>query len=149
MDQEEKDRLANEIRALGERATPIRLQVLHHLRQAARALSHAEVEERIEQQADRVTLYRTLDWLVAKGLAHRSMDEHRVARYSPSVGSQLMHEGHAHFECDHCGKVYCLDEVTPVSPRLPQGYKARDVQLFVHGACSVCASEAKQAKPGN
>ncbi|HEY9381406.1 MAG TPA: transcriptional repressor [Burkholderiales bacterium] len=139
MDRSTRQALADEIRALGERATPARLQVLQQLREAERAMTHAEIEASLQGAAgDRVTLYRTFDWLVDKGLAHRATDEHRVARYSASSGKQLAHTGHAHFLCDDCGKVYCLDRVAPTRPRLPNGFRARDVALSVRGSCSAC-----------
>lgn len=143
MKKQDSETLAEEIRALGERVTSARLEVLYHLRQAKRALSHSDMEERFDRHVDRVTLYRTLDWLVEKKLAHRSMDKQRIARYSPSVGPAIEHESHAHFECDDCGKVFCLERVTPTRPRLPNGFRARDVELSVHGSCSACAGSSR------
>ncbi len=64
------------LQTLGQRVTPARLAVLATLLDSPRALSHHDVEVRIgakSEHFDRVTLYRVLEWLVAQGLAHKSL----------------------------------------------------------------------------
>lgn len=127
------------IRATGSRATPARIDVLGILLKADRALSHAEIEASLAgRQVDRVTIYRALDWLVESGLAHRIADRHRVFRFS-AAGAAGHHDEHAHFSCERCGRVYCLEDLAAVSPAgLPAGFKATHIDLSLRGECADC-----------
>ena len=87
---------------------------------------------------DRVTLYRVLDWLVAQGLAHRIAGLDRVWRYSIAADA---HEGHAHFQCNHCGKVVCLSGIGERRVPLPPGFRSERVELTVKGLCAQCADQ--------
>jgi len=112
------------IRGTGARLTRPRVEVLATLLAAEQALSHHELEERIDRSfdIDRVTIYRVLDWLTAQGLAHRIAGDDRVRRFNAAGHA---HEGaHAHFQCERCGTVLCLDEFSadPVV-RLPRGFR--------------------------
>jgi Fur family ferric uptake transcriptional regulator len=127
------------IRALGARVTPARLAVLCLLEGAERALSHHDVGAALAgSDIDRVTLYRVLDWLVESGLAHRVTDAQRVFRYSLAAPGAPAHDHHAHFRCEDCGKVFCLDDVQIAQPALPKGFSAKLVALSVTGQCAHC-----------
>jgi Fur family ferric uptake transcriptional regulator len=133
--------IADEIRASGARATPVRIRALCLLRAAAAPLSHAEAEAAIRQEfgddnLDRVTLYRVLDWLVASGFAYKTVDAQRLTRFAPVAPGA--HGEHTHFRCDGCGKVFCLDSPPPPPPTLPQGFRLAGVAMDVHGYCDHC-----------
>lgn len=132
--------LSRLLRARGARVTPARLRVLALLRAAPRALSHHDVEQALDDgtPVDRVTLYRVLDWLVEQGLAHKVADEQRVYRFSAATQDGVPHSAHAHFVCDDCGKVFCLDDVPLTPPRLPAGFASTQVDYAVHGHCAAC-----------
>ncbi|MDE2583890.1 MAG: transcriptional repressor [Betaproteobacteria bacterium] len=134
------------IRSAGARATPARIQVLALLRQTPGALTHLEVERRLGPLAgDRVTLYRTLDWLVSAGLAHKTTDAARVFRYA-ATGSAVTHGAHAHFHCADCGQVFCLETAAPPPPALPAGFQLQRVAIDVHGQCPGCAESQPSAE---
>jgi Fur family ferric uptake transcriptional regulator len=131
---------ADRIRATGARATPARVHILDLLQNADRALSHADIEQQLGRaHLDRVTIYRVLDWLVSSGLAHRVADESRVFRFSLADETRSMHRTHAHFRCDSCSRVFCLDDVHPPQPRLPRGFVTDCVDLSIRGKCAECA----------
>ena len=122
----------------GARVTTTRVRVLAALMASGQALSHHDVEGCFGSgEMDRVTLYRVLDWLVAQGLAHRVAGADRVWRYSVL---REVHDQHAHFECNSCGKVVCLGEVSASRLRLPvpRGYRSEAVELTVKGHCAQC-----------
>jgi len=130
---------AARVRATGARVTPARIGVLAALLQRAEALSHHELETALAADAvDRVTLYRVLDWLVAQGLAHRISSADRAWRFT---AADRRHDAHAHFHCNRCGKVSCLDEVK--APRLPaampSGFRAEGLEVTVKGVCASCS----------
>ena len=126
------------LRATGERVTRPRVTILAALLASDRALSHHEVEKRVNRALgiDRVTVYRVLDWLSAHGLAHKIAGEDRVWRYN---AAEHAHRSHAHFQCERCGSVICLDEPHPsLRVRVPRGFVSHEVALTVKGRCAAC-----------
>jgi Fur family ferric uptake transcriptional regulator len=133
---------AERIRALGARATPARVAVMRLLDAADRALSHHDIEAALQGHGfDRVTLYRVLDWMVESGLAHRVTDAQRVFRFSVAAIDAPAHDRHAHFRCEDCGKVFCLDDVPVTRPALPAGFSSSAVALSITGHCGHCHRE--------
>jgi Fur family ferric uptake transcriptional regulator len=128
---------ADLLRAAGVRVTPGRVRVLEALAAAAQPLSHADLESLLPD-ADRVTLYRVLDSLVACGLALKAVDARGVFRFSAS-GAQREHGGHVHFRCTGCGGVFCLKAAPPPPPKLPRGFRLAEVDYDVRGTCAQCA----------
>lgn len=121
----------------GARATRARIDVLAVLLASPDALSHHDVERRLPRghDIDRVTLYRVLDWLTARNLAHKVSGDDRVWRFSsasPGGGA------HAHFQCSDCGRVVCLEQARVPAIPLPQGFRPADVEVTVKGTCDAC-----------
>jgi len=129
------------LRAADGRRTPARLAVLEILLGSAAALSHHEIEKAVEQRGldvDRVTLYRVLDWLVERDLAHRIAAEDRVWRFN--AVDRLQAGDHAHFHCTRCGQIVCLDGPDSTTAfALPKGYQPERTEITVHGRCPRCA----------
>lgn len=123
----------------GGRVTRTRVAVLEALLAADMPLTHDDVGAALTARGithDRVTLYRTLDWLVDAGVAHKMAGDDRTRRFGVAVGGS--HE-HAHFHCDRCGKVMCLEGLQPaVAVNLPGGYQLDRAELVLHGACPSC-----------
>ena len=128
------------LRAADGRLTPARLAVLEILLDSAAALSHHEIEDAIEQRGldvDRVTLYRVLDWLVERGVAHRIAAEDRVWRFN--AVDRVLGGDHAHFHCTRCGQIVCLEGPdSTVAFALPTGYEPERTEITVHGRCPRC-----------
>lgn len=127
------------IAACGGRVTRTRVAVLEALQASAHPLTHEEVGGALaaaNEAHDRVTLYRTLDWLVAQGLAKRLAGGDRAWRFE-AVSRGDHH--HAHFHCDRCGQVMCLESLRPAfAVALPDGYRLDRAELVFHGACAEC-----------
>jgi Fur family ferric uptake transcriptional regulator len=134
---------AEHIRRRGARATPARIRVLRLLRETPTPLSHAEIEARLEDGGapDRVTLYRVLDWLVDNGFAHKNADAGRVFRFSAASPGE--HATHAHFRCERCGGVYCLEASPPTAPALPPGFSLTRVDFDLRGTCARCSPDQR------
>ncbi|NMG73849.1 Fur family transcriptional regulator [Aromatoleum diolicum] len=130
---------ANLIASCGGRVTRTRIAVLEILQHSQRSLNHDDIAAALAADGlphDRVTLYRTLDWLVEQGLAHRIIGPDRARRFKAGgeTGSQ-----HAHFHCDRCGHVLCLESIkTDERFELPAGYRPERAELVFHGTCPDC-----------
>lgn len=134
-------RAEESLRNAGHRVTRPRVRVLGALMGAPHPLSHQELCDRLEraEHIDRVTLYRVLEWLTERHLAHRVLGEDRVWRYGMQ-DSGAAHQ-HAHFKCNACGQVFCLDELnTAYAVSVPAGYLAKEIELTIKGRCAQCAA---------
>jgi Fur family transcriptional regulator, ferric uptake regulator len=125
------------LRKTGERITEPRVRVLAALMQARNPVSHHELEAELAP-IDKVTLYRVLEWLVARQIAHRVSGGDRIWRFGVA---DPRHEQHAHFECSHCSKVVCLADVPSrsLAVSVPRGYRLEGLELTAKGLCIDCA----------
>ena len=127
------------IQASGQRATPVRSAVLSILMETDAALSHSEILDRLQAlgEFDRVTVYRVLDWLVEHGLLHKVAGAGRAWRFR-LTRNETMHR-HAHFQCNRCGKIFCLPDVQPVLPKkVPASFSVESIELNLKGICDDC-----------
>jgi len=120
----------------------MRLDVLRILMDDHQPLSAPQIMERFGEKVDRVTLYRTVNTLTSKRLLHRVRGDDQVWRYGIGHAADARHE-HAHFVCDECGTVECLDDTPAPQPKakskgIRPGYKVDYSELLVHGTCRDC-----------
>jgi Fur family transcriptional regulator, ferric uptake regulator len=114
--------------------SPIRIEVLNLLLEASIPLLLKEIESKTDKSHDRVTMYRTLKLLEAKGLIHRIPLADNHSAYGINPGNN----NHLHFHCTDCNTVYCMPQV-PVQPfELPHGFQSHDTNLLVNGICETC-----------
>ena len=105
------------------------------------ALAHADIEKKLGDRYDRVTIYRTLQVFVDKGLIHAIPTKDNSIRYAlckDECASGHHHDHHIHFVCKSCDNTYCLDEVVTPSVKLPKGYTINQVEMVVSGICQAC-----------
>jgi Fur family ferric uptake transcriptional regulator len=121
--------------------TASRKKILQLFLQQHGALAHADLEIRTEEKFDRVTIYRTLQTFVDKGIIHTIPTSDNSVRYAlcKDECSEGHHQDHhVHFVCDNCGNTYCLDDVVTPDIKLPKGYTAAHVEVLVRGICKKC-----------
>ncbi len=107
-----------------------------------RALSHPEIETLLNQEVDRVTLYRTLHAFEEHGLVHTVLDANGGMKYAfcgASCSRKAHRDSHLHFECEKCKSTECLNQISIEVPLLPEGYSANKIHFLVTGVCSKCA----------
>src|ERR1700722_12672562 len=115
-----------------------RRRILELFLQHEGALSHGDIEKKAGEKFDRVTVYRTLQAFVEKGLIHSIPTPDNSIRYAlcKEEGSGGQHrDDHVHFICNNCGITVCLDDVVVPAIRLPRGYVAQQVEMLVSGVC--------------
>lgn len=122
--------------------TESRKKILHHFLDSNGALAHADIESKSGTEFDRVTIYRTLQTFVEKGIIHTIPTADNSVRYAlckDECSAGHHHDDHVHFMCDECGTTYCLDHVTVPKVILPEGFKAVQKDLVVSGLCNKCS----------
>lgn len=106
------------------------------------ALAHGDIEKKAGEKFDRVTVYRTLQTFLEKGIIHAIPTADNAIRYAlckDNCSEGHHHDHHIHFVCHHCGKTYCLDDVVTPDLKLPSGYLTEQVEVVVQGICKTCS----------
>jgi Fur family ferric uptake transcriptional regulator len=137
---------ADRLAAAGERVTRQRLLVADALASARRQVTAQDLYDRLRRldpRIGRATVFRTLEALVAAGVARRLEQDGHVYGY---VACRPEH--HHHLACDRCGRVEEIGEgyITPVAQRLAaeHGFQIDDARLDFYGLCARCAAEVRQ-----
>ena len=139
MPEAQKRRIRRTLAAHKLRNTKCRTAVLRQFMKNDKALSHSELEKTLKE-FDRVTIYRTINSFLEKGLIHRVPDNSGTMRYAlcPHNCSPEEHQhDHVHFQCNVCGTTQCLNQPVP-EISLPEGYLKEEVNFLVEGICKNC-----------
>ncbi|MBK5270841.1 MAG: transcriptional repressor [Bacteroidia bacterium] len=121
--------------------TGSRKKILQLFFEQVGALAHGDIEKKAGEKFDRVTIYRTLQTFVDKGIIHTIPTADNSIRYAlckDDCSEGHHHDHHIHFVCNNCGNTYCLDDVVTPDIRLPKGYSAGHVEVVVEGICKNC-----------
>lgn len=121
--------------------TDSRRAVLEAFLQTDNALCHQDIERDTNDRFDRVTIYRTLQTFIDKGIVHTIPSADSGTRYAlcrENCSEGHHHDNHVHFICDECGRTSCLDDVAIPSVSLPKGYKLGKIDMVVNGVCPEC-----------
>lgn len=107
------------------------------------ALAHQDIEIACKEKYDRVTIYRTLQTFLEKGIIHTIPSSDNITRYAlcndDCIETGHHHDNHVHFTCDTCGKTICLDQTEVPAVHLPKGFRAHQINMIVSGVCKSCA----------
>lgn len=123
--------------------TASREKILHLFLEQSGALAHGDIEKRAGEKFDRVTVYRTLQTFVEKGIIHTIPTADNSVRYAlckDNCEAGHHHDQHIHFVCSQCGQTFCLDDVVTPEIKLPQGYSTEHIEVVVNGICRECTA---------
>jgi Fur family ferric uptake transcriptional regulator len=118
-----------------------RRQILEFFLQQDGALSHSDIEKKAGGKFDRVTVYRTLQAFLEKGLIHSIPTADNSIRYAlckDDCSGGHHRDDHVHFICNTCGNTMCLEDVTIPPIKLPGGFVTEQVEMLVSGVCKNC-----------
>jgi Fur family ferric uptake transcriptional regulator len=119
-----------------------RRKILELFLQQDGALSHSDIEKKAGEKFDRVTVYRTLQAFLEKGLIHSIPTPDNSIRYAlckDDCSGGQHHDDHVHFICNTCGNTVCLEDVTVPAIKLPRGYIPQQTEVLVSGVCKSCS----------
>ena len=118
--------------------TESRRKILELFRLTNGALAHADIETKTGEHFDRVTIYRTLQTFVEKGIIHTIPTVDNSVLYAlckDQCSEGHHHDNHVHFICDDCGTAYCLENISIPEVKLPAGFKQSQTDVLVSGVC--------------
>ena len=121
--------------------TESRSKILELFLQQQGALAHADIEKKSGAGFDRVTVYRTLQTFVEKGIIHTIPTVDNSILYAlckDECTEGHHHDHHVHFVCKECGNTICLEDITVPDIKLPAGYQVTQVEVVVNGVCKDC-----------
>ncbi len=133
--------LADILKRNGLSVTASRTKILGLFLDAAGALAHADIEKNTDGAFDRVTVYRTLQTFVEKGIIHQIPTTDNSILYAlckQDCEEGRHHDNHVHFVCNQCVKTFCLDEVVVPEVKLPKGFTPSEASMIVSGVCMDC-----------
>ena len=121
--------------------TQTRLDILSMFYKTQGALAHGSIEKAGSKNFDRVTIYRTLQTFVEKGIIHTIPTADNAVLYALckehcSEGDH--HDNHVHFICHRCGHTYCLDKISTPQISLPKGFRVSQTNVVIDGVCDKC-----------
>lgn len=119
------------------RATAIRIKALCLLITNEKAFSISEIEEHLDE-ADRVTIYRTLNSFVEVGLVSKVLNNKGVTCYFYKGDEHQEKSTHPHLHCKSCNKVICLPEYPDSYFKTLNDYQAEHIPILLEGECQNC-----------
>jgi Fur family ferric uptake transcriptional regulator len=122
--------------------TASREKILNLFLEQTGALAHGDIEKKAGEKFDRVTVYRTLQTFVEKGIIHTIPTADNSIRYAlckDDCAEGHHHDQHIHFVCTKCDNTYCLDDIVTPDIKLPKGYSSSHIEVVVEGVCKKCA----------
>jgi len=126
----------------GLRMTNSRSAIIDIFCAADAAIGHAELEDAlVEEDFDRVTIYRTINTFLDKGIIHKVMDGSGVGKFalcSAKCDEHEHHDDHVHFSCLACGNTTCMEDLMVPNIHLPKGYEIKEANLLLKGICGNC-----------
>ncbi|HEX4851891.1 MAG TPA: transcriptional repressor [Puia sp.] len=121
--------------------TGSRVKILNLFLERKGALAHGDIEKKFGGSFDRVTIYRTLQTFLDKGIIHSIPTADNSVQYAlckDECSAGHHHDHHVHFICNQCGVTVCLDDVHIPIVKLPNGFTSTQVQMIVSGICNDC-----------
>jgi len=105
------------------------------------ALAHGDIEKKAGEKFDRVTVYRTLQTFVEKGIIHTIPTTDNSIRYAlckNNCSEGHHHDDHVHFICLQCGATLCLEDVVVPEIKIRKGFSINEIEVVVKGICLDC-----------
>lgn len=89
---------------------------------------------------DRTTFYRSFKTLEEHNIIHKIVIDGQTVKYA--LDDATTHSStHAHFYCNECHTVTCLDDVPVQRYQLPDGYSESETDVLIKGICPTCQNE--------
>ena len=118
--------------------TSCREGIIEIIMSANNALSENEIRERLEGNYDRTTFYRSFKTLEKHKIIHKIVVDNQLVKYALD-NSITNKKEHAHFYCNKCEQVRCMEIITMPEFELPSGYNVTETEFIIKGLCDQCS----------
>ncbi|MBD5285054.1 MAG: transcriptional repressor [Bacteroides sp.] len=124
----------------GIKPTANRILVLKELVRSTHPVNLADLEMTLAPM-DKASIFRVLELFSEKDIIHVIEDGSRSLKYELCHGKDhhSISDQHAHFYCEKCGSVYCLDDVRLPDINIPAEYTVKSINLMFKGICPKCS----------
>lgn len=131
--------MENILTSRGVRPTANRMLVLKELERSSHPINLADLEMSLYPM-DKASIFRVLELFSKNEIIHVIEDGSRSLKYELCHGEEhhSVSDQHAHFYCEKCGSVECLEGFELPSINLPEKYSVNSVNLMLKGICSRC-----------
>jgi Fur family ferric uptake transcriptional regulator len=123
------------------RSTPTKEAVISVLNASRKAMSQDAIEQKVEIEIDRATVYRVLNQFCEDGTVHKIVADDGKQYFAVCKkcdDQQLpLPANHFHFRCTSCQTIECLPAAIHFS--LPDTYKVEKYNCVLIGTCKDCA----------
>ena len=112
---------------------------MKELKGAQGPVSLGDLEERLYPM-DKASIFRVLELFAGKELIHVIEDGSRSQKYEVCHGHShhTIQDQHVHFYCEHCGQVYCFEDITAPAVKLPADFEVKSLNYMLKGVCPRC-----------
>ena len=102
-------------------------------------LCHEQIEKRLPEKIDRVTIYRILQGFCDEGKVHKIIDQDGKTCYAlcHNCTAKNHRDDHPHFHCIIYDRITCIEKPV-IRQTLPPGFRAVTTDLFISGYCQKC-----------
>ena len=120
--------------------TSCREGIIEVVMTANQALSENEIREQLVGNYDRTTFYRSFKTLEEHKIIHKIVVDNQLVKYA--LDNTVTHKNeHAHFYCNECNAVQCMDNVPVQKYQLPEGYTDLETEVIIKGKCASCKNQ--------
>ena len=106
--------------------TKARIKILELFQISENALENCLIEKKTQNQFDRITVYRTLQAFLKKGIIHT------IPTYDNSIRYALC--------TSNCGKTICLGKTDISIVQRPKEYIIHKTDAILTGVCNICTA---------
>lgn len=121
------------------RNTPTKEAVLAILTASGKAMSQDAIEQKIDIDIDRATIYRVLNRFCEDNILHRILGDDGKQYFALCIKCDEKDTSlhHFHFRCTNCQTIECLS--IPVHFSIPNGYSLESFNCVLTGVCKDCS----------
>ncbi|MBO7417832.1 MAG: transcriptional repressor [Bacteroidaceae bacterium] len=121
------------------RPTANRIVLIKTLAEAEYPLTMTELEDLVDT-IDKSNVFRALTLFREHHLVHVLQDGAEAVRYELCHSHEEGHDDdiHAHFYCEKCGQIFCLNNIPVPKVALPEGYQMNTINYLIKGICPKC-----------
>jgi Fur family transcriptional regulator, ferric uptake regulator len=120
--------------------TSCREGIIELILSSGQALSENEIREKLAANYDRTTFYRSFKKLEESKILHKIVIDNTMVKYALD-NSITNKKEHAHFYCNDCHTVKCLETVPVQEIKLPEGYIESETEVLIKGVCPFCKNK--------